>query len=229
MAFLDNIGSRLSALSQEALSQVKLSTETVRFNSMISDEERQINGLFIEIGKKYFEANKDNPSAEYADIIDRIKDAQTRIGMYKDDIRKVKGMKTCPQCGCDVAVNAMYCSNCGAKVPADVSASKCSACGTELDGSSEYCPTCGAKVNNMPIPSLGVNGLGGNMVSNGAFSTPNMYTSPISQPLSTPTATSPQNTVNVSSIPMPTNIPSINSAPTDNAVPKKNITLKKED
>lgn len=117
MAFLDDLSRKLTMVGQEAASQTKAFAETARINAKISDEERQINALFSQLGRNYFESNKDNPNAEQIDLINNIKDAMHRIEVYRGDIRRAKGMVNCPQCGAEVASNITFCSYCGVKLP----------------------------------------------------------------------------------------------------------------
>ena len=96
MAFLDDLSRKLTQVGQEAASQTKVFAETTRINAKISDEERQLNAMFMQLGRNYFDANKDDPTAAFADTINNIKDAIHRIEVYRGDIRRARGMVTCP-------------------------------------------------------------------------------------------------------------------------------------
>ncbi len=175
MAFLDDLSRKLTMVGQEAANQTKAFAEGARINARISDEERQINAFMFQLGKEYFEANKDNPNDPYINIINNIKDAYHRIDVYKEDVRRAKGMRACPNCGRDVAMNALFCSACGSQIPAaplsDYSR-KCSVCGADIPDGSSFCSKCGAQaaVNVIGV-SGGVEGLG-SVSQDGAYSTP---------------------------------------------------------
>ncbi len=151
MAFLDDLSKKLTMVGQEAASQTKAFAETTRINAKISDEERQINAYYTQLGRIYFDENKDNPNAQHIDLITNIMDAMHRIEMYKVDIRRAKGVVGCPNCGSEVPINVSYCSYCGAPIPPQ----------------QEYIP------NSVDL-SGGVEGLG-NSVANteGVYATPN--------------------------------------------------------
>lgn len=183
MAFLDDLRKSISMAGQEAASQTRMFAETARINSKISDEEKQMNSLFLQLGRSYYEANKNNPEADRFDIISSINDAQTRIGFYRDEIRKVKGLKTCPQCGGEVPLNSLFCSFCGSKVPEaetpalNMSMNKCPQCGSLVDNDSAFCTSCGC--NLQPVvtnyPNVQIGALGGSLLdNNGSYSTPVM-------------------------------------------------------
>jgi len=117
MAFLDDLSRKLTQVGQEAASQTRVFAETTRINAKISDEERQLGALFAQLGRNFFEANKDNPNAAFADSINSIKDAMHRIDGYRAEIRRARGMVTCPQCGSEVSSSVQFCSYCGSKMP----------------------------------------------------------------------------------------------------------------
>lgn len=116
MALFNDLGKKLTAVGQGAAQQTKIFAETTKINSHISDEERQIKNLYMEIGKRYVEANKNNPSAEYYDLIVGIQDADARIAQYKQQINEIKGVKKCPNCGAELANAAIFCNSCGTKI-----------------------------------------------------------------------------------------------------------------
>lgn len=150
MAFFNELGKKFTQAGQEVTQQAKIFAETTKINSHISDEEKQINNLFIQIGKNYFEMNKNNASDVYADIMVSITDAQARIEQYKEQIRKIKGISNCPNCGAEVANGSMFCNSCGAKMTvAEVQpTAKCPQCGSDVMQGSKFCDSCGYDVSN---------------------------------------------------------------------------------
>ena len=162
--FLNGIGKKLTQVGQEAATQTKIFTETAKINGIISDEEKQINNLYLQIGKSYFEANKDNPTAEYGELMTGIKDALVRVDKYKEQIRNVKGVRTCSNCGAEVANNAVFCNSCGTQLPVAApvetaqTGSTCPQCGAATVSGATFCTSCGynlapaAPVADIPTP-----------------------------------------------------------------------------
>ena len=150
MAFFNELGKKLTQVGQETAQQAKIFAETTRINSHISDEEKQINNLFIQIGKSYFEVNKDNSADPYADIMVSIVDAQARIGQYKEQIRKIRGVSNCPNCGAEVANGAVFCNACGNKmtVTEAFETVKCPQCNADVMADSKFCDGCGYDLSN---------------------------------------------------------------------------------
>ena len=54
MAFLDDLSRKLTQVGQEAASQTRVFAETTRINAKISDEERQLDALFAQLGRNFF-------------------------------------------------------------------------------------------------------------------------------------------------------------------------------
>ncbi len=184
MAFFYDLTRKLSMVGQEAASQTKVFAEKTRINAKISDEERQINSFFQIIGKNYFEANKDNPNAEYKDQILSIKDAYIRIEGLREQLRTVTGVRICPQCGAEVSNGSLFCNACGTKMPADApmpvapEGDVCPQCGNVVAFGAAFCNICGSK-----MPEIHRQPLGGALTpDNGTFATPgfdiNMNTTP---------------------------------------------------
>ncbi|MDF2616488.1 MAG: hypothetical protein K0Q47_1143 [Sedimentibacter sp.] len=90
MAFLDKIGKKIGDVAGSATDMAKDFAETTKLNSEISAEEKQINQLFLEIGKFIFENEKENPDSVVADLIGKIKFSQQSIEELKRKIEEIK-------------------------------------------------------------------------------------------------------------------------------------------
>ena len=52
MAFWSDLGKKISDTTQSVVEKTKTSTDTLRLNGLISDEERNVQRIYAEIGKK---------------------------------------------------------------------------------------------------------------------------------------------------------------------------------
>lgn len=153
MAFLSDLGKKVSLTAQEVAKQAKESVEISRQEISIADENRKINGIFQQIGKLYYELHADNCEEAFSDFVSQIKDCENRIAQYKEQIDRVKGVKKCPQCGGDSPLEAKFCNSCGyhfvnnstEAAPVDKTI-KCAKCGSELSEGSAFCENCGASI-----------------------------------------------------------------------------------
>lgn len=155
MAFFDELGKKISQTTQDVVQKTKDTTETMKLNNMISDEEKLIKSLYTEIGKVYFELyseNCDNCDETLKKYIGDIKDSKTKIQKYSEQVKRLKGIKPCPNCGADVQPNAPVCNACGFRLiapppqPVANTVPHCTGCGSPLNPGSAFCTKCGKKV-----------------------------------------------------------------------------------
>lgn len=116
MAFLDDLGKKISNVSESAVQKGKNLTDVAKYNSMIGTEEDNIKKLYLQVGQKYFEKYGNSADGEFSDLLTQIKDAEKRISEYKDTIIKLKGITKCPKCGAELTASTPFCGNCGAKI-----------------------------------------------------------------------------------------------------------------
>lgn len=162
MAFFEDLGKKISQTSQGVLQKTKDSAEILKLNGMVSDETKKINGLYAEIGKKYFEIHSDSPEEALENLVSQVKDSQKKIDDYSEQVKKLKGVTKCHNCGGDVQYGSPFCTNCGARLtvpeaeveaaPAvDPNAKICAKCGKAVNGDSAFCIFCGAKLEEAPV------------------------------------------------------------------------------
>lgn len=160
MAFFDELGKRISQTSQGVVQKTKDAAETLKINGLISDEEKRINALFLEIGKAYFEIHADSCEPRFNDMISGIKEAQSKIEMYSEQVKRLKGIVRCPNCGGEVPYGAPFCSSCGSKMSVENNQNqtfnsnvrRCVQCGAPLSPDVAFCTNCGHKVeSSIPV------------------------------------------------------------------------------
>ena len=151
MAFsFDSITKKISDATQGVTQKGKTFVDVQKLNSQINDLTKSINESYLEIGKSYFEKNKENPSAEDASLFGSITAAEAQIEDLKAQIRALKGISLCPNCGAEVPAGQKFCSNCGnaiaqAEAPA-ASAAVCPTCGEPVEPGTKFCSKCGSPI-----------------------------------------------------------------------------------
>ncbi len=157
MAFLDDLGKKISQTSQDVVQKTKDTAEILKLNSTISDEEKKLNNLYLQIGKIYYEKYKENPDDSLAALIDSVAQTQTRLYNLGEQVKRLKGMVSCQNCGAAVPYGAPFCSACGSKmnVHQQPLSNRCASCGTALSPDAAFCNVCGTKVekNTAPDPA----------------------------------------------------------------------------
>lgn len=155
MAFFDDIGKKISQTGQDMVQKTKDTAETMRLNSAISDEEKRIQSLYLEIGKRYFELHADDYDPQLEEPVLCVKEANTKIAGYTEQLNRIKGLVRCATCGADVPIGTPFCTGCGAKMPVVETAvepaiRRCKKCGLPLPDGAGFCTNCGTA---SPIPA----------------------------------------------------------------------------
>lgn len=154
MAFFEEIGKRLTNAGQNVAQQTKNLADVAQLNSAISDKEKKISQLFLNIGQLYYQGHKNDPSAEHREIIGEIDTLYEEIAQNQEKIKQIKGVIKCPNCGASVPLNAAFCNACGTKITrettSDVNESPriCPACHAPVGANDSFCNNCGTKVEN---------------------------------------------------------------------------------
>ena len=154
MAFFEQLGKRLTDAGQNVAQQTKNFADITQLNSAISDKEKKISQLFLNIGQMYYEGHKGDESAEYRETINEIDTLYNEIAQNREKIKQIKGVVKCPKCGSDVPLNAAFCNTCGAKMDrsgtvggTDAAQRTCPACHAAVDAENAFCNNCGAKLD----------------------------------------------------------------------------------
>lgn len=153
MAFLEQLGKKLTTAGQEVAQQTKIFTDITRLNGLVADKEKHMAQLFRELGKIYYEQHKDAPGAKEAVLVEEIRTISEEIEQYREDIKQIKGVAKCAKCGAELPLDALFCPLCGEKVGADAEKEMqsadtllCPQCQSPVFKENLFCNVCGAKI-----------------------------------------------------------------------------------
>lgn len=97
--------------------KTKQGTDIVKANLKITTEERELNDLFLEIGKLYYKNNSENPCCDdMKELFDKVSEKEAAVEDLKNKVRALKGVVVCTNCGAEVEDENSFCGKCGAKV-----------------------------------------------------------------------------------------------------------------
>ena len=156
MGILDNVfesvGKTINDASQTVVSKSKELSDVSKLNSMISDEQKKVDGLYSLIGKKYFEVHPDSQEEGFAEMVSSIKTSLAQLENYKDELQRLRGVRMCPHCGAELSSSALFCSSCGNKLEPIVNPNQmvCTNCGAQLTPGSKFCGNCSYPVGGQP-------------------------------------------------------------------------------
>lgn len=117
MSFLNNLGQKISDVSQTTIKKTKDLADTAKLNLNISEEERKIDTAYEQIGKWYVEKHREDAEEDVKTWLDAIAISEARIKECRESIHQMKGVAICPSCGANVDADAAFCSACGQKMP----------------------------------------------------------------------------------------------------------------
>lgn len=176
MPFFEDIGKKITNMGQSAIEKTKCSTETLRLNNQIREEQHLCKDLYQQIGQQYAQQYEANPDPAFEPLMKQLHDAQERIASYQEQIQIKKAAVAqstvssanhcCPVCGAPLPPDSKFCTTCGAKVevaPPESTAPDalfCASCGAKLEDTAEAetppqetapvpktCPKCGQQLS----------------------------------------------------------------------------------
>jgi len=155
MAFFEELGKKITKSGQDAAQKAKNMAETVKLNGFISDEERRIKNAFTQIGEQYYQTLGENPDPGFSPLIADINDAKAKISAYAEQIKQIKGVTNCENCGAEVSLTAPFCSGCGTAIQqaAKPEERSCTNCGKPLEPNQVFCGGCGTRAEQQAEPS----------------------------------------------------------------------------
>ena len=117
MALWDNITKKAAAVTEKAVQQAKNLTEQAKLRGQISEAERTITDCYTQIGKQYAGAHPEDFDEAYAPMMAAIAGARRQIASLQEQLRDLKSVSLCPNCGSEVSKDAAYCGACGTEMP----------------------------------------------------------------------------------------------------------------
>lgn len=120
MDFFSKLGDSIVSATQEVGEKAKGITDVAKLQYEMRSKEDFLNKQYQEIGKIFYQENKDAAPEAYTSLFEEVVAAQKRIEEIKEQIAYTKGGKACPKCGAVVSGSAAFCSKCGAKMDEDI-------------------------------------------------------------------------------------------------------------
>ncbi len=112
MDFFDKLGDRLIEVGKEVSDRAKDVSDSTRMQYEIRKKKQELEDIYKQLGKKYYEDNKDSADDQITAIretLAEIEDMEVKVAAFKGDRR-------CTKCGAVVPMDSGYCNKCGAKL-----------------------------------------------------------------------------------------------------------------
>lgn len=88
MSFLNNLGQKISDVSQTTIKKTKDLADTAKLNLNISEEERKIDTAYEQIGKWYVEKHREDAEEDVKTWLDAIAVSEARIKECRESIHQ---------------------------------------------------------------------------------------------------------------------------------------------
>lgn len=127
-------------------------SEIQKYSSAIAQCENEMESIYTEIGRRYYNAKEEITREAFGDLFEIIENKQRQIEDLQNKIQILKNVEICKVCGAEIKKESNFCAHCGARVEREqlktepVSAMKCWNCQTPLTGKEKFCSSCGAKI-----------------------------------------------------------------------------------
>ena len=133
--------------------------EVSNLAKVISDEEASITEAYAKIGELYVQQHSDEgDESELGKMVADVKASKKTIKDSKLKIGELMGVNFCPTCCEEVDDDALYCNNCGAKMPVKLLPGMvlCPHCNKAVREGIRFCTNCGGSMIEEPKPETKV-------------------------------------------------------------------------
>ena len=152
MPLFEDFGRRLSLVGQSAVQKTKDVTDIARINAAVAEEERIVSNNYYQIGKLYVAMHPSDYEPEFATQFGAIRESESKLNAYRQQIQKLKGTVRCEKCGAEVSIGAAFCSSCGNPMPVRTGQNdsensvRCESCGAVVPKNVRFCISCGKPI-----------------------------------------------------------------------------------
>ena len=153
MSFYDRLSQTAGAKGQEVHKYGKDKVDSDRLHSMISEEEKQIDRLCLDIGKEYLNLYDGNYHEKLREKAGLVHDARDRIEAYRRQLLVLSNSVVCKNCGSRISKKSTFCIHCGSRVASDdqQEAKKellCPVCHAPVEYGDIFCMECGSRLES---------------------------------------------------------------------------------
>lgn len=113
MEFFDKLGETLVSAGKDVSQMAKDMSGVAKLKLDIKSKEDFVKSQYVELGKEYYNAHKDDMDIPERYRFDQIDEALSEIAQMEIRILELKKARRCPKCGAEVSDTAEFCSSCG--------------------------------------------------------------------------------------------------------------------
>lgn len=154
MEFFNKLGDSIQNVGKEVTKKTKDLSGVVTLTAQIKESESSLEKVYRTIGEKYYASFREEAENRFTEETDEILKIQQKLEKDREQLRTLKGLKLCLNCGAEVDINSIHCPMCGTELRGSsqvqgqsASPGVCSVCGAPLSDGAKFCGRCGARVN----------------------------------------------------------------------------------
>lgn len=145
MAFFDRFARAVNETSQNALQRGRDMAEGAKVSSRIAEVQYELRQCYQGLGERYYVAFRQEEREALQPFVQQITDHLQQLEQLEGELRELRGLVSCPNCGQDIPKNAVFCPNCGGRaITQDVS--RCKNCGAIAPAGAAFCIHCGGQM-----------------------------------------------------------------------------------
>ena len=128
--------------------------EIKELTGVITAEKEKIEGEYEKIGRLYYKNNSHKTDGELGALVAGVNASKKKIKDSKLKIGQLFDITFCEECGEQVDENALFCNNCGAKMPVKLLPGMvlCKHCNKAVREGIRFCTNCGHSMLEEPEP-----------------------------------------------------------------------------
>lgn len=151
MSILDDMEQKVTNFINAGTDKARDVSETMRITNEIREEEKKQEQLYKNLGYFYYKSCFENAEGEAKKLCLEIRESQNKIAMNREQLKIIKGIVKCPNCGAEVSNQSMFCNVCGGQLvqKKEKTNNLCSNCGAKIEEGYLFCTSCGSKVSDM--------------------------------------------------------------------------------
>lgn len=156
MDFFNDINKAIENAGNTAKQKTKDLTDVAKMNASIKTEEKQLQEIYQQIGELFVKKYYAELEGTFQNLVGQARASEENIEMLTAKIQEIKKIGTCPNCGSEVSLDAMFCMRCGTRLVSQTSTEKgeyCKKCGSLLEEGMLFCTHCGEPVEKKLIES----------------------------------------------------------------------------
>ena len=113
MNFFKKLGKTATDLWGSNVYKVGSVRKISKINATLAKEESNIDALYLEIGKAYFDAHSTDADCEFSEKILAIKEAMQKIEDGEKQRLNLRKVQRCENCGAEISETMAFCTACG--------------------------------------------------------------------------------------------------------------------